>query len=131
MGHGLKRHYPPTEPPLLIPIPLYKRRYLERGYNQSTLLARGIAQVIDGSLREDVLIRKRPTRSQTGLSHEERQQNVASAFSINNPEYITEKPILLIDDVMTTGATILSAAKVLHEAGAGSIHVATLAFTRV
>lgn len=130
MGHGLKAHYP-AAPPLLIPIPLYKRRFLERGYNQSALLAKGIAEAIGGSLTEDVLIRKRSTRSQTGLSHNERQQNVASAFSIKNPEYITDKPILLIDDVMTTGATMLSAAKVLHEAGTGSIHLATLAFTRV
>ncbi|MBX2819099.1 MAG: ComF family protein [Rhodothermaceae bacterium] len=130
MGHGLKAYYPSSVPELLIPIPLHRRRLLQRGYNQSTLLAKGIAEVIEGSLIEDVLVRKRSTRSQTGLTHEERQQNVAAAFSTKKPERITKKHILLIDDVMTTGATILSAAKALHEAGAGPINVATLAFTR-
>ena len=131
MGQRLKANPAFAAPELLIPIPLHKRRFLERGYNQSTLLAKGLAEIIGGSVTEDVLIRNRSTRSQTGLSQDKRQQNVASAFSVKEPERIKNRHILLIDDVMTTGATLLSAAKSLHEAGPGSIHVATLAFTRV
>ena len=129
MGHGLRKTSP-SNPDYIVPIPLHKSRMLERGYNQSTMLARGIAEIVDSILDETVLSRDAATRSQTGLTKRQRQENVQSAFSISQPARLQHAHVLLIDDVLTTGATLFSAAQTLYEAGVSTISVATLAFTR-
>jgi ComF family protein len=110
----------------IVPVPLHRTRRLERGYNQSAALARGLAEHLDAPCRPAWLTRPRPTRSQTHLSRRERWQNVAGAFDVPQP-LPNGCALLLVDDVLTTGATVTAAARVLRRAGAGSVHLATLA----
>lgn len=112
----------------IIPTPLHRARLYERGYNQSVMLARGIADVLQAPVREDVLVRTRFTLSQTKLTRPERWNNVDGAFTVRMPEIVRGARILLVDDVFTTGATLLAAATALRHAGAASITAATLAY---
>jgi ComF family protein len=107
-------------PGLLIPVPLHPTRLRERGYNQSRLIAEGVGRVIGMPVAEDVLRRVRYTASQTHLSMEERGVNVSGAFSVpvNRSGLIAGRRILLIDDVLTTGATHRACAITLRDAGA-------------
>ena len=131
IGMGLRKTPMYAETPdFIMPIPLYKRRRLERGYNQSSMLAEGIATTIESQVLEHILTRDRPTRSQTGLSKEERHKNVEAAFSVRNPNPLKNKHVLLVDDILTTGATLVTATKPLLDAGVRLISIATLAFTR-
>ncbi|MEJ2629349.1 MAG: ComF family protein [bacterium] len=106
---------------VIIPVPLHKTRYRERGYNQSTLLARGLSQYIQLSIYEDTLFRIKPTKSQTTLSAEQRCSNLKNAFAVLHPEKIHHKKVFLVDDVSTTGATFNSCSFTLQQAGAGEI----------
>lgn len=115
---------------LIIPIPLHKHRLYERGYNQSTWLARGISTQLNTPLVDSLLVRIRSTRSQTKLSQQARWKNVAGAFDVRTPEQIQDRAVLLVDDVLTTGATATAAGAVLLKAGAKEVTLATLAFAR-
>ena len=115
---------------LIVPIPLHRARLYERGYNQSAELARGVARALITPLCEHALKRTRATRSQTSLSEQARRGNVAGAFAASAPDLITGRRLLLVDDVVTTGATALSAAQTLKEHGAATVHLATLALAR-
>jgi Predicted amidophosphoribosyltransferases len=108
----------------LIPIPLGARRLAERGYNQSERLAAALAQRVDGVVRADLLRRTRDTRTQTALTPEAREANVAGAF-----EAIGRPPacVVLVDDVFTTGATLSAAATALRAAGAERVEAVTFA----
>lgn len=114
----------------VIPIPLSKLRLHERGYNQVT---RVLAQALTGTelpaIREDVFTRTKHTKPQTELTREERFLNMHNAFSIapEKTEELAGKHVLLVDDVVTTGATLAEAAKTLEKAG---ISVSLLAFAR-
>jgi len=111
---------------LVIPMPLHIVRKRERGYNQSEMIARGLFSQKELNDSE-YLARVRKTATQTALGAEERQENVIDAFQVKNIEKIQGKKILIIDDVITTGATLNSAAKVLLAAGAGSVNSLALA----
>ena len=124
LAECLKLHQLPVD--LIIPIPLYKSRYKQRGYNQSALLARSLSQLIDLPLDTKSLTRQRSTATQASLSAAERHINVVGAFSCT-PEKINVQSILLIDDVCTTGATLNACAQVLKNAGARSVYGLTLA----
>jgi ComF family protein len=106
-----------------VPVPLYWRRRLQRGFNQSELLARGLSRrtgiPVAGALR-----RLRPTPAQAGLSNSARRQNVSQAFRAGS---VQGKRILLIDDVMTTGATAAACALALKQAGARRVALLTVA----
>lgn len=133
LGRLLGRAYQSAakeRPDLLLPIPLHRARFLERGYNQSVLLARGAAEAMDYPVRTDLLRRARPTHSQTTLSRSDRWANVENAFVAPNPSLLAGRCVLLIDDVLTTGATAAAAAHTLHDAGANRVHLATLALAR-
>ena len=132
LGQLMGTIYPATLPPpdLVLPIPLHRVRLYERGYNQSAMLARGVGHTLGVPVSEKALIRHRATRSQTNLSRRRRWENVSEAFLLGIPEAVTGRRILLIDDVLTTGATLAAAAALLQQAGASSIHAATLALAR-
>jgi ComF family protein len=111
---------------LIVPVPLHRDRKRERGYNQSELLAQSLARRILIPYNR-ALLRVRSTQPQVGLSDSQRLQNVRNAFRAANPPQISEQRILLIDDVMTTGATVASAAKALLDGGARRVSVLTVA----
>jgi len=111
----------------LIPIPLAAARKRQRGYNQSALIGRGLAVRWQIPMWEDVVVRSRETSSQTRLTPEERLNNVAGSFCVR-PEGrgdIRGKHVILVDDVVTTAATLNTCAKVLYEAGARIISYVT------
>jgi ComF family protein len=113
---------------VVVPVPLHWRRRWSRGFNQSDLLARATARRSGLPLCRAVR-RARATEVQAGLSHSRRRRNVADAFRVTAPEKIAGRRVLLVDDVMTTGATAGACAAALKRAGARS--VALLALARV
>ena len=117
-------------PDLVTPVPLHRVRLYERGYNQSAVLAEGLAEALGAPCRPEALRRIRATRSQTRLSRRRRWDNVFGAFAVAVPEAVAGRRVLLVDDVLTTGATATAAALALREAGAGAVGLATLALAR-
>lgn len=128
IGEGLREAGGPA-PDLVVPIPLHRVRELERGYNQSERLARGIADVLGAELGADTLARPKATRSQTTLDKQARWRNVSGAFVLSDPAAVAGRRVLLVDDVITTGATVVAAAAPLRKAGA-TVDLAVLACTR-
>jgi ComF family protein len=119
---------------LVVPVPLHRSKMMERGFNQARALAQTALDCLAVShpdwrltLAASTLMRLRATESQAGLSPRERRLNVRGAFTVSDPAAVAEKHILLIDDIMTTGATARAAAQSLMRAGAASVWVATLA----
>ena len=111
----------------IIPVPLHHIRRAERGFNQSFYLAKGIKSVLKIPTITNLLKRRRFTDSQTLLSIIERRENVRDAFSLKKNEKLSGKNILLLDDVITTGATISECGKVLLKAGALKIYAVSVA----
>ncbi len=122
---------------LVVPVPLHRTKYAERGFNQ----ARSLAVYALASLKKthpewrlglasSTLMRLRPTESQAGLTPRQRRMNVRGAFSVSDAAAVTLKHVLVIDDILTTGSTARAAAQALREAGAASVWVATLARAR-
>jgi ComF family protein len=110
----------------LIPVPLASARKRERGYNQSELLARGLSRHWQIPVLDGVIARLRATESQTRLTPEQRQSNVAGSFEIGSGiEALTGAHVVIVDDVVTTGATLNECAKVLYQAGARIISYVT------
>lgn len=114
-------------PDLIVPVPLHKTRFLERGYNQSTQLAEGLAATLGVTMDEGAVVRARATPSQTHLSREKRWANVHGAFAVPDPDVVAGKRVLLVDDVLTTGATLVAVAEAMQAAGAAEVHAVTLA----
>jgi competence protein ComFC len=112
---------------LIIPVPLHRARQRERGFNQSQILAEGIAEVTNLPLMKDILKRKKNTQDQTYLNAQQRKENVRGAFVITQPDKIASKQVILVDDVITTGATLNECARMLLDAGATKIFAVTLA----
>jgi ComF family protein len=110
---------------VVLPVPLHAARLRQRGYNQSLLLAREFARRVDLPVQGDVLVRERNTRSQVGLSGNERQANVSGAFRCRSDALRGEK-VLLIDDVLTTGATLEACAGALGDAGVDGVWALTV-----
>ncbi len=117
----------PQPAEMIVPVPLHRTRLAERGYNQAEALAHGVARSVAANVVPAVK-RIRPTPSQTSLSITERIENVRGAFALTRDSArVTGKHVLLVDDVMTTGATLSSVAETLHDARPKSISVLTLA----
>lgn len=120
---------------LIVPVPLYIKRFRKRGFNQAYLLIREWFSYADAfnvelsysKIEKNVLIRNKHTQPQIGLDRKQRKANIKNAFSIGNSSKITGKSILLIDDVYTTGATVNECTKVLLNKGAKTVDVLTLA----
>jgi ComF family protein len=127
IGQAMKQRG--VEADLLIPIPLHKRKMRERGYNQAELIARGIAEETGIPVRTDVVYRTRYTETQTKLHIDDRKKNVEDAFAVTQhaAAVLGGARCVLVDDVITTGATIVSCAGTLLEAGAQSVLAASIA----
>ncbi len=111
---------------VIVPVPLHPQRHRERGYNQSTLLARELAHHTGLPVVEGALLRVMPTRPQVGLKAAERVENVRNAFRCGG-EHVSGLQVLLVDDVLTTGATLRACALALLEGGASAVWGLTLA----
>jgi ComF family protein len=114
---------------LVVPIPLHWVRMIRRRYNQSALLARALAEHLDQECSLNLLERFRRTRSLDGQTRHERQKTVQGAIRVNAKmaDLVKDRPILLVDDVMTSGATLSVATEVLQKAKSGPVRIVTLA----
>jgi len=112
----------------IVPVPLYKTRKRERGYNQSEEMSKALGQLCHVPINTELLLRMRYTASQTKMSREEREKNVKNAFYC--PRITQETRILLVDDVITTGSTIEACIQVLKKAGINEVDVLAIAHPR-
>ncbi len=112
---------------LLLPVPLHRWRLLRRRYNQAALLAWALSRQTGVSVDPLLLRRERDTSPQGRMTRKERRRNVRGAFALSRPEQVRGKKVVLIDDVLTTGATIDECARILKAAGAERVDVLTLA----
>jgi ComF family protein len=117
-----------AEPYVVIPVPLHPRRLRARGFNPSAVLARAVAREQRAQLETHLLVRCRDTPSQTGLDRRGRARNVAGAFRCTR---VAPPAVLLVDDVVTTGATVAECARVLRRAGAERVVVVCVARTPI
>lgn len=118
----------------VVPVPLYRARERERGFNQTILLAEAAVRALRGcrprlrlQLAARALGRNRWTDSQSGLTRHQRRRNLRGAFFVAQPERIADRAVLLLDDIYTTGATARECSKTLLSSGAAAVYVATLA----
>lgn len=120
---------PGALPDALVPVPLHPRRARERGYDQALLLARRLERAWGVPVVADALLRAVPTQPQTDLDAAARRRNVRDAFAVRRPELIAGRHVVLVDDVLTTGATVAECARALRAAGA--VRVGVVAVARV
>lgn len=112
---------------IIIPVPIHKKRKLQRGYNQTQLIAKEISKNIDIKLCNNVLVKNKNTIAQSKLNKNKRKQNIKDAFKALNVQNIQGKSVLLFDDIYTTGSTANECSKILKEAGAKTVGVLTIA----
>ncbi|MGA2962776.1 MAG: ComF family protein [Candidatus Korobacteraceae bacterium] len=122
---------------LVIPVPLHASKFRERGFNQSELIARsairelgrqtGAGSAVKLELLTTALLRRRATESQVGMTRDQRRENIRGAFTVAGKEQVAGREVLLVDDVMTTGATVSECARMLLGAGVSAVFVATVA----
>lgn len=116
---------------LIIPVPLHPKKQRKRGFNQSEIIAQGISRKTGITVRNDILFRKAFSSTQTRKSKYDRWQNVAEIFDLKNSDLLKNKHLLLVDDVITTGATIEACAQVLLGVEKVRVSVGAVAYTRV
>lgn len=113
---------------LLVPVPLSKKRYLERGFNQAFVLAGKLGRKLRIDVDRHSLVRSVHTpRHRAGMDKKAREMTVQNAFDVTRPKLIAGKKILLVDDVFTSGATASACARILKESGAAAVNVLTIA----
>jgi len=120
---------------LIVPVPLYKKRLRQRGFNQSYLIVKDWKALLatswlpgqDVDIDPHILQRTRPTPPQTGLGRKDRMSNVKQAFVLASPEKVTDRRVLVVDDVLTTGATANECTRVLLGGGAKAVDILTVA----
>lgn len=116
-----------SEPATLVPVPLHPRRLLARRFNQAALLAERIGRASGRAVAPLALTRVKPTTTQVGLTADQRTENLRGAFAVRDRAAIEGRRIVLVDDVLTTGATLKSATKALLKAGAAGVDVLVFA----
>lgn len=127
-GHELAQSGILTDAPdLIAPVPLHPRKLAKRGYNQSDSFAEGLAESLQIPWQAEALRRVEHTTSQTRKNRMQRWENVAEVFGVVNPAEVTGKHLLIVDDVLTTGATLEACAVVVLAAGARAVSIATIA----
>ena len=112
----------------LIPLPLFADKEFKRGYNQATILCNGMSEIMDVPVIKNNIVRKRFTETQTKKHRAERWENVEGSFEINNPDEIRDKHLLLVDDVVTTGATLEACGIGILKIEGARLSIATLAY---
>jgi ComF family protein len=131
IGHLLanrrQEHLTDARPDVIVPIPMFWSRRLRRGKNSPETLARCLAKSLGVPMRTSILARRRNTLPQAGLAPSRRFENVRGAFRVRRPDAVQGVRVLLVDDVLTTGATCSEAAKMLKRAGAAMVAVAVVA----
>ena len=113
----------------IIPLPLFQHRERKRGYNQSLLLCEGIAEHLKKPVLKNVIIRPQHTETQTRKGRVERWKNIEGKFILKDPSAIRGKHVLLVDDVITTGATLEACGAELLKAENSSLSIAALSYT--
>lgn len=122
-----RRHWSPGDIDVVAPVPLHWRRFRQRGFNQAYLLIRGWDLPEESVIVRDLLVRRRATAPQTGLDRRQRRVNLKEAFALRRPGQAAGKRVLLVDDVLTTGATAEACARALLRDGAERVDLLTLA----
>lgn len=112
---------------IIIPVPIHRKRYKERGYNQTELIAVRVAKNLGILVAKDVLLKEINNKPQSELTKNEREQNAKNVYRIQNEQKIRNKAILIMDDIYTTGNTVNECSKMLKQAGASEIAVLTIA----
>ena len=112
---------------IIIPVPIHKKRKIERGYNQTELIAKLLAKHLNLKFGTDILFKQKNIVSQTELNKTNRKENVKNAFMVKNVDKLKNKKILLFDDIYTTGSTANECSKVLKKSGAKQIGLLTIA----
>jgi ComF family protein len=112
----------------IIPVPLHKKRMQQRGYNQSARFAEGLAEKLNAPAEIDNLVRSKATETQTHKSRFERFENMLEVFTVKHPDKLTNKHILLVDDVVTTGSTLEACGACLLKIPGLKLSIATIAY---
>lgn len=128
-GVDLKENGFSNEFDLILPVPLHINRLITRGYNQSDSLAKGLSESLKIEWRNNVLKRGIETKSQINKSRLERYENMKNVFFVDNPEELYEKRIVIVDDTLTTGATLESCALALNDVGVKNVSIIAIAAT--
>jgi len=113
---------------IIIPVPLHKKRFKQRGYNQSTCFAEGLSKKLNAIVDDTSLVRKRATETQTRKGRFVRFENMQEVFAVINPEKLINKHILLVDDIVTTGSTLEACAIELLKIDGLKLSIATIAY---
>jgi ComF family protein len=129
MGHALEKSNRFRYVDALIPLPLFPSKEKKRGYNQATVLCEGIGAILGKPVYKDVVIRTTHTESQTKKNRIERWLNMEGRFELSKPSMIEGKHVLLVDDVVTTGATLEACGAILLQAQNLQLSLATLCFS--
>ena len=128
MGYSVLSNNRFTKIDALVPLPLFAEKEFKRGYNQATILCNGMSEVMKVPVIKNNAVRKRFTETQTKKHRAERWKNVEGSFEINNPNEIRYKHLLLVDDVVTTGATLEACGTELLKIEGTKLSIATLAY---
>ncbi len=112
---------------LIVPVPLHRARLRHRGYNQSAHFAKGLSDALNISWSESIAIRTQATVSQTRKTRADRWENVRKVFSVDKADGVVDRRILLVDDVITTGATLEACGQALLSGGCAAISIACIA----
>ena len=115
----------------IIPVPLHRQKEQQRGYNQAYLLAKGLSNILHAPVVDGVLIRQTFTATQTHKGRTDRMNILQNAFALTTPESLYQKHLLLVDDIITTGATLEACGQTLLSAAPASLNITSVAYTRL